>query len=35
MRGSNGYIIEEHPVLTTIAVILLLVAVWLVLRRLR
>jgi hypothetical protein len=35
MRGSNGYIVEEHPLLIVVAAILLLVAVWLVLRKLR
>jgi hypothetical protein len=35
VRGSNGYIVEEHPVLVVIAAIVLLIAVWLVLKRLR
>jgi hypothetical protein len=35
MRGSDGYVVEEHPLLITVAVILLLVLVWLILKRLR
>jgi hypothetical protein len=33
MHGSGGYIVEEHPLLTIIAAALLLLGVWLVLRR--
>jgi hypothetical protein len=33
MHGSDGYIVEEYPLLTTAAVALLLFAVWFVLRR--
>jgi hypothetical protein len=33
MRGSDGYIVEQYPVLTTCAVLLLLVVVWFVLKR--
>jgi hypothetical protein len=32
MRGSGGYIVEEHPVLMIVAVALLLALLWLVLR---
>jgi len=35
MRGSGGYIVEEHPLLITVATVLLLVAVWFVLKQLR
>jgi hypothetical protein len=35
MRGSGGYIVEEHPLLIVVAVIVLLIGVWLVLRQLR
>jgi hypothetical protein len=33
VHGSNGYIVEEHPLLIVAAVALLLLGVWLVLRR--
>jgi hypothetical protein len=33
MHGSGGYIVEEHPLLITVAVVLLLFGVWIVLRR--
>lgn len=33
MRGSDGYIVEQHPVLITVAVLVLLAAVWFVLNR--
>jgi hypothetical protein len=33
MHGSGGYIVEEHPLVIVVAVILLLLGVWLVLRR--
>jgi hypothetical protein len=33
MRGSNGYIVEQHPVLITCGVVVLLAIVWLVLNR--
>jgi hypothetical protein len=35
MRGSLGYIVEERPVLIVAGAILLLVAVWLLLKRVR
>jgi hypothetical protein len=35
MHGSLGYLVEEHPVLIVVGAILLLVAVWLVLRQRR
>jgi hypothetical protein len=35
MRGSDYAIVEEHPLALTLAVIVLLIAVWLVLRQLR
>jgi hypothetical protein len=35
MRGSDYLPVEEHPVLITVAVVLLLVFVWFVLKRLR
>jgi LPXTG-motif cell wall-anchored protein len=35
MRGSLGYIVEEHPVLIVVGAMLLLVAVWLLLKRVR
>jgi len=35
MRGSGGYIVEEHPLLIVVSAVLLLVLVWLVLKRLR
>jgi LPXTG-motif cell wall-anchored protein len=33
MRGSDGYIVEEHPLLIIAAAVLLLIAVWFVLKR--
>jgi hypothetical protein len=33
MHGSDGYIVEQHPVLITCAVLVLLAVVWLVLNR--
>jgi hypothetical protein len=33
MHGSDGYLVEEHPLLIVIAAVLLLLGVWLVLRR--
>jgi hypothetical protein len=33
MHGSDGYLVEEHPLLIAAAVVLLLLGVWLVLRR--
>lgn len=33
MHGSGGYIVEAHPLLIIIAALLLLLGVWLVLRR--
>jgi hypothetical protein len=33
MHGSGGYIVEEHPLVIVVAAVLLLVGVWLVLRR--
>jgi hypothetical protein len=35
MHGSGGYLVEEHPVLIVVCAILLLAAVWLVLRQRR
>jgi hypothetical protein len=35
MHGSNGYLVEAHPALIVVGAILLLVAVWLVLRQRR
>jgi hypothetical protein len=32
MHGSLGYLVEEHPVLIVVGAVLLLAAVWLVLR---
>jgi hypothetical protein len=32
VHGSDGYIVEQHPVAITVAVIVLLYVVWLVLR---
>ena len=32
MHGSDGYIVEQHPVLIICAVLLLLAVMWLVLR---
>jgi hypothetical protein len=32
MRGSGGYTVEQHQVLVTCAVLVLLAVVWLVLR---
>lgn len=33
MRGSNGYIVEQHPVLITCSVVVLLAVMWLMLKR--
>ncbi len=33
MHGSDGYIVEEHPLLIVVGVVLLLLGVWLMLRR--
>jgi hypothetical protein len=33
MHGSDGYIVEEHPLVIVVAAVLLLVGVSLVLRR--
>lgn len=33
MHGSGGYIVEEHPLVIVVAAVLLLLGVWLVLRR--
>jgi hypothetical protein len=33
MRGSDGYIVEEHPLLITIAVMSFLLIFWLARRR--
>lgn len=33
VRGSNGYLVEEHPLLIIIGVLLLLVVLWMILRR--
>lgn len=33
MRGSDGYIVEQHPVLILVAALVLLAVVWLVLNR--
>jgi hypothetical protein len=33
MHGSGGYIVEEYPLLMVTAAVLLLLGVWLVLRR--
>jgi hypothetical protein len=35
MRGSDGYLLEQHPVLITCGVVVLLAVVWLVLSRRR
>jgi hypothetical protein len=35
MRGSDGYLVEEHPLLISVSVILVLVLVWIILKRLR
>jgi hypothetical protein len=32
MRGSSGYLVEEHPVLFAVAAVLMLVVLWLILR---
>jgi LPXTG-motif cell wall-anchored protein len=33
MHGSDGYIVEAHPLLIVMGALVLLAAVWLVLRR--
>jgi hypothetical protein len=33
MHGSGGYIVEEYPLLIVVASVLLLLGVWLVLKR--
>jgi hypothetical protein len=33
MHGSGGYIVDEHPLVIVVAAVLLLLGVWLVLRR--
>jgi hypothetical protein len=35
MRGSDGYIVEEHPLLIVVAAIVLLIGVWFVLKAMR
>jgi len=32
VHGSNGYLVEEHPLLLTIAALLILVVLWVILR---
>ena len=32
VHGSNGYLVEEHPLLLTIAALLVLVVLWVILR---
>lgn len=33
MRGGAYYLVEEHPVLIALAALILLISVWLILRR--
>jgi LPXTG-motif cell wall-anchored protein len=35
VHGSGGYLVKEHPVLIVVGAILLLAAVWLLLRQRR
>lgn len=32
MRGSNGYLVEQHPLLIVVGAAILLIGVWLFLR---
>jgi hypothetical protein len=32
MRGSNGYLVEQHPLPIVLGAVILLIAVWLFLR---